>query len=68
MNIVRQKMKDKKITQQELAELVGIPQTSISYLLRQLDEGIINLGRAGRMQKICKVLKISIKDLLRSGK
>ena len=68
MNIIRQKMKDKKITQIELAELTGIPQPSISYLLRQLDKKVIKIANFERLKKLCEVLKIKPEKLLRSGK
>jgi transcriptional regulator with XRE-family HTH domain len=68
MNIIRQKMKDKKITQIELAELTGIPQPSISYLLRQLDKQVIKIANFERLQKICEVLKIKPEKVLRSKK
>jgi DNA-binding Xre family transcriptional regulator len=64
MNIIRQIMKDKKISQEELSQVTGIPQSSISYMLRQLDKGVINLGNSRRVETVCKVLKIRLKDLL----
>ena len=59
-NIIEQKRKERGMTQQQLADLLGMNRSSISKY-----ENDIGLPHAKTLQKICEIFGVTIDSLLK---